>query len=139
MDTIQYEAVKVALKQDKTGFMLTLNIHPDEIPNDLIRDFVGARYQVVMVRLDGNNQPMDRKENFRDPVKLAVLLCKDPEFSKFLYETSQSLEKEMTEEDLTNWLKLELNIKSRADLKNDAEATRHLYTINQEFKAWKQI
>ena len=138
MDTIQYEAVKVALKQDKTGFMLTLNVHPDQIPSDLVRDFVGARYQVVMVRLDGNDQPMDRKENSRDPVKLAVMLCKDPEFAKFLYETSQSLEEQMTENDVADWLKLELNIVSRSDLKSNAEATRHLYTINQEFKAWKQ-
>ena len=36
-----------ALKQDKTGFVLTLNMHPDEIPEELLRDFVGARYQVV--------------------------------------------------------------------------------------------
>jgi hypothetical protein len=31
MDALQFEAVKVALKQDRTGFVLTLNIHPDEI------------------------------------------------------------------------------------------------------------
>ena len=57
METLQFEAVKVALKQDKTGYMLTLNIHPDEIPEGLMRDFVGARYQVVMVRLNGEEKP----------------------------------------------------------------------------------
>jgi len=62
MKTLQFEGVKVALKQDKTGYVLTLCMHPDEIPEELLRDFVGARYQVVMVRLSGDETPMDRKE-----------------------------------------------------------------------------
>ena len=51
MNALQFEAVKIALKQDKTGFVLTLNIHPDEIPDELMRDFVGARYGVAMARI----------------------------------------------------------------------------------------
>ena len=30
--TLQFEAVKIAMKQDKTGIILTLNIHPDDLP-----------------------------------------------------------------------------------------------------------
>ena len=52
MKTSQFEGVKVAIKQDKTGYVLTLSIHPDEIPDEVLRDFVGSRYQVVMVRLN---------------------------------------------------------------------------------------
>ena len=33
MKTIQFEGVKVALKQDKTGYVLTLSMHPDDIPD----------------------------------------------------------------------------------------------------------
>ena len=29
---LQFEARKVALKQDRTGFVLTLAIHPDDLP-----------------------------------------------------------------------------------------------------------
>ena len=54
MNALQFEAVKIALKQDKTGFVLTLNIHPDEIPDELMRDFVGARYGVAMARIEDN-------------------------------------------------------------------------------------
>ena len=32
MKTLQFEGVKVALKQDKTGYVLTLSMHPDDIP-----------------------------------------------------------------------------------------------------------
>jgi hypothetical protein len=35
METLQFEAVKVALKQDKTGYVLTLCMHPDEIPDEI--------------------------------------------------------------------------------------------------------
>ena len=57
MKTLQFESVKVALKQDKTGYVLTLCLHPDEIPEELLRDYVGARYQVVMVRLSTDETP----------------------------------------------------------------------------------
>ena len=54
MNALQFECVKVALKQDRTGFVLTVSIHPDEIPEELVRDFVGARYGVAMVRIQDN-------------------------------------------------------------------------------------
>ena len=62
--TIQFEGIKAGLKQSKDGYVLTLAVHPDEIPDDLVRDFVGSRYVVVMVRLDQNEQPMNRSNEF---------------------------------------------------------------------------
>lgn len=52
----------MALKQNKDGYVLTMNVHPDEVPDALLRDFVGARYQVVMVRLGDDDAPLDRRE-----------------------------------------------------------------------------
>mgnify|MGYP003658701148 CR=1 FL=1 len=63
MDTLQFEAVKMAIKQDKNGYALTLSVHPDMIPEGLLRDFVGSRYQVVMVRINENEQPMNREQD----------------------------------------------------------------------------
>jgi hypothetical protein len=60
METIQFEGVKTALKQTKDGYMLTIAVHPDMIPDDLVRDFVGARYMVVMARLGDDEQPYQR-------------------------------------------------------------------------------
>jgi len=48
---LQFEARKVALKQDRTGYVLTISIHPDEIPEELLRDFVGSRYGCALVRI----------------------------------------------------------------------------------------
>ena len=80
--TLNFEAIKVALKQDKTGYVLTLCVHPDDIPNELLRDFVGSHYQVVMVRLNGDNQPLNRDGEFEGDraIRLAGVLCREKEF-----------------------------------------------------------
>jgi hypothetical protein len=137
METLQFEGVKVALKQDKTGYMLTLNVHPDEIPDQLMRDFVGARYQVVMVRLDANEKPMNREQEYSpDLVRSSAILCRDPNFWKFLVETSQAFD--ASEETATAWLKQELGIESRTELKTNKEAIAQYKFIFKEFQAWKQ-
>lgn len=136
MKTLNFEAVKVALKQDKTGYVLTLCLHPDEIPEDLLRDFVGSRYQVVMVRLNTSEQPMDRQDEFAGSraIKLAGVLCRDPKFWEFLHESNEILS--ATEKDATEWLRDYLGVASRADLKTNHEARVRLETIRMEFSQW---
>ena len=137
MKTLQFEGVKVALKQDKTGYVLTLNVHPDDIPTDLMRDFVGARYQVVMVRIGDDDRPMNRDHEYaRDPVRSAGILCRDINFAKWLVETGNIFEAK--EEDVVDWLKSELGISSRAELKNNPQAVKKLWTIEEEYKLWIQ-
>jgi len=137
MKTSQFEAVKMAMKQDRTGYVLTLSLHPDDIPDEILRDFVGARYQVVMVRLDGSDQPMVREQEYApDPVKIAGILCRDVDFHRYLAEAGNILE--ATEKETIDWMRNEFGIASRAELKTNTEASRHLYNINEEFKAWKR-
>lgn len=137
MKTLQFEGVKVALKQDKTGYVLTLSLHPDDIPEDLLRDFVGARYQVVMVRIGGNEEPMDRQNEFEGDraIRIAGLLCRDPKFWNYLYEDTQILEE--TEAQATEWLRDYLNIQSRSELKTNQEARVLLDKIHKEYNTWK--
>jgi hypothetical protein len=137
MKTSQFEGVKVAMKQDRTGYILTLSIHPDEVPSEILRDFVGARYQIVMVRLNGAEQPMNRDQEYApDPVQLAGILCRDPDFQRFLAEIGYI--QNATELETVDWMRNEFGIKSRAELKSSPEAAKHLFTINEEFKAWKR-
>ena len=135
--TLQYEAVKVAMKQDKTGIILTLNIHPDEVPESLMRDFVGARYQVVMVRLNGEDKPMNRDVEYqRDPVRTAGILCRDKQFAQYLFEKEEIFEKK--EADVIEWLKGEIGIESRTELKESQIKANKFWSINEEFQLWKQ-
>lgn len=137
MKTLQFEAVKVALKQDKTGYILTLCLHPDEIPEDLLRDFVGSRYGVVMVRINEHEEPMDREEEFggAKAVRLAGILCKEPDFWEFLYDDLQIMEK--NEKEASEWLRNYLNVTSRSEIKTNPEAQQLLDKINKDYLRWK--
>jgi len=138
LKTLQFEAVKVALKQDKTGYVLTLSLHPDEIPEELLRDFVGARYQCVLVRLDGNEQPMDKAEEFSGDraIRLAGILSRDPKFWKYLHADDRIFVEDM--EEATEWLRSYLNIPSRSDLKTNREAQILLDRLFREYQEWMQ-
>jgi len=137
MKTLQFEGVKVALKQDKTGYVLTLCMHPDEIPEELLRDFVGARYQVVMVRLSGDETPMDRKEfDGTKAIRVAGLLCRDPNFWEWLHEDTQIIE--ATEKEATDWLRDYLGVTSRSELKDNPPARERLEKLHKDFNAWKR-
>ena len=77
---LQFEARKVALKQDRTGYVLTLSLHPDEIPVELLRDFVGSRYACALVRIQDDESPTQ----YENRVRKAGMLCRNPNFQDFL-------------------------------------------------------
>ena len=76
VETIQFEGIKTSLRQTKDGYSLTLSVHPDDLPDDLMRDFVGSRYMVVMVRIGDNEQPLNRELEFpgAHAVKMAGMM-----------------------------------------------------------------
>jgi hypothetical protein len=104
----QFEALKVSLKQDREGFVLTLRIHPDEIDESILRDFVGARYQVVMVRIGDDEMP------HTDWTKWAGILCKNKAFQDHLEVN--------TEPEAAQKVCELCGIQSRAELKKNKEA-----------------
>ena len=135
MKTSQFEAVKIAIKQDKTGYVLTLNIHPDDVPDEILRDFVGARYQVVMVRLGEDERPQNR-DQFKDAVRQAGILCRDKNFAKWLIDTGYIFEE--SENEAVEWLKSELSIETRAELRTNDLARGRFWEIYEEFREWKR-
>ena len=136
-DPIQFEAIKTALKQSKDGYMLSLAVHPDEIPDDLMRDFVGSRYIVVMVRLGDEEKPMVREEEFPGDtaVKLAGIFCRDPEFWEWLNKKEWLMEK--SEKACAEWLTSYLDIESRKELKTNQEARDLFNRLKASFDAWR--
>jgi hypothetical protein len=131
MNALQFEAIKISLKQDKTGFVLTLNIHPDEIPEELMRDFVGARYGVAMVRIQDNETatPYDNR------VKKAVMLCKEKSFQHYL-KTVHQFDVE-GEDDAVEGLYALCEIASRTELNGNAEAKARFDAMLGEYEKWK--
>jgi hypothetical protein len=138
METINFEAIKIGLKQSKDGFVLTLAVHPDEIPHDLMTDFVGSRYQVVMVRLGDDDQPLSREGEFPGDhaVKMAGMLCRSQEFWRWLHDREMLMEK--NEAACTEWLISYLGIESRKELKTNTEARALFNQLKRSFDAWSK-
>ena len=136
-DTIQFESIKAGLKQSKDGYILTLAVHPDELPDALMRDFVGSRYVVVMVRLGDDEQPMNREGEFPGDhaVKMAGILCRDKEFWQWLHEKEWLMEQ--NEKACTEWLCSYLDIESRKELKTNEEARDLFNRLKASFNAWR--
>jgi hypothetical protein len=138
MQTIQFEAVKTALKQTKDGYGLSLAVHPDDLPEDLMRDFVGSRYMVVMVRIGDNEQPVNRELEFPGDhaVKMAGMMCRDAEFWKWIkLKTGADV---TSEKECAQWLADFLHIQSRKELKEDQEVRDVFNKYRKEFETWKR-
>ena len=63
VEGVSFEAVKTSMMQDKNGTNIKLTIHPNDVPQDLHKDWVGSRYMVVMVKLNEDGTPDNREEN----------------------------------------------------------------------------
>jgi hypothetical protein len=138
MQTIQFEAIKTALKQTKDGYGLSLAVHPDDLPEDLMRDFVGSRYMVVMVRIGDNEQPVNRELEFPGDhaVKMAGMMCRDSEFWKWIkLKTGADV---TSEKECAQWLSDFLNIQSRKELKENQEVREVFNKYRKEFETWKR-
>ena len=131
MDTLQFEAVKVALKQDATGYVLTLKVHPDEIPDELMRDFVGTRYVIVAARLNDDETPVA----IRNRVTRAGMLCRDSRFHQWL--DNGDYESKHTEQSAIGWLHDRCGISSRTELNGNKLAQIEFDGIVIEFEGSK--
>lgn len=138
METIQFEAIKSSLRQTKDGYSLTLSVHPDDLPDELMRDFVGSRYMVVMVRVGEDEQPMNRELAFPGDhaVKMAGMICRDQNFWVWLSEKMSILVS--SEKECAEWLADYLGIQSRKELKEKSEVREVFNKLKREFDVWKK-
>ena len=136
-EPIQFEGIKTGLKQSKDGYVLTMAVHPDDLPDDLMRDFVGSRYVVVMVRLGDDEQPRNREHEFPGDhaVKMAGILCRDPDFWEWLHTKEWLME--CNEKACASWLISYLDIESRKELKTNEEARDLFNRLKASFDAWR--
>lgn len=131
MNALQFEALKVALKQDATGYVLTVKIHPDEIPEELLRDFVGARYMVAMVRVNDD----ETATPYKNRVKQAGIICRNDEFFSWLSEI-HGIENPK-ESDATKFIYETCDISSRTELNGNSKAQIIFDDMVKEFNQWR--
>ena len=120
---LQFEARKIALKQDRTGFILTLALHPDEVPEEILRDFVGARYACAVVRIQDDESPTP----YSNRVVKAGMLCRDPDFQEFMLCDNET--------DAAHMLCKRCGIESRTELHGNADAKYKFDLLLHEFES----
>jgi hypothetical protein len=127
---LQFEARKVALKQDRTGYVLTLSLHPDEIPDELLRDFVGARYACVLVRINDDESAMQ----YGNRVSKAGMLCREPYFQRFMASAHGA---DGSEDGAANALCKQCGIVSRTELNGNESAKNLFDLLEKEYGSWR--
>ena len=128
-----FEAVKSVLRQSKDGIVLSLVLHPSDVPTPLLSDPIGSRYMVGMVRM-GDNEEIIEPESVREGKRMvtsAGALCRDSDFQKWMVDNGFS--EEQTEEAAATNVKRLLKVKSRAELKENEDAQRRWLVIRQHF------
>lgn len=136
-----FEAIKVGMTQDRRGHILKLAIHPDDTPADLMRDTVGQRYQVALVRISDEGQPIAPKEESEGykAIKLAAALCHNEEFQQWLIDHHGADGLSFVGAD--HALKQLISIRSKTEFRDNKAARVRLRGIAEEFRVaqkWKR-
>jgi hypothetical protein len=129
---LQFEARKVALKQDRSGYILTLALHPDEIPEELLRDFVGTRYACAVVRIQDDESPT----HYNNRVQKAGMLCRDENFQEFI--ASRLVGHSVDEDQTATALCKQCGIESRSELNGNVKAQEMFDALVLDFENWSK-
>lgn len=93
-DGVAFEAVRVAFRQDKDGYVLTLRIHPDDVTDGIMTDRLGQRYGVALVRISDEPTPAMSRElkklsdveaDYQKALKMFAICQKSLNVKKELY------------------------------------------------------
>ena len=130
---IAVECVKVSMSQSKDGIKVVLVIHPNDNANDLFTHPVGSRYQAAFVLLDDENKPVmpKHKTDGERAVVSAGMLCRQPDFQKWMVEAGFSLEE--SEEAAINGLHHLCGINSRANFRTNKDALQRCTELQFEY------
>lgn len=132
--TSQFEAVKIAMTQDKNGHVLRLSVHPQDTPEDIMRDPVGQRYMVVIARVNDEGEPVapPQDELGKKAVQMAAVLTNDPMFQQWLVISGYA--EEADDNHAAAAMRKMLGIVSRSELKTNKEARDRLFDIRSSFE-----
>lgn len=129
-----FEAVKLSLRQNKNGVVVSFLIHPNELPTELLEDWVGSRYMIALVRLEDDGTPTERKRG--KLVTSAGALCRHPKFQDWLYQNGVVFEK--SEESAAVFVRDYCGVASRSELEGNQQAAEKFMRLRDEFSAFMQ-
>ena len=138
---ISFEAVKTSISQSKTGIILRLAIHPEDMPVDLLKSWPGTRYGVAMVQLSDTDEPTvsDKTLTAIRAIKSAAMLCREDKFYQFLRYKKVVPFRVSVDEQVklsTEFMRQHIGVKSRAEMKENEEALQKFLDLRDEFHEW---
>lgn len=133
-NTIQCEVIKIAMSQDRSGHILKLSIHPNELPKDLVLDPLGSRYVMVLARLNDQDEVVQPKEKTDGDkaVDIAGLLCRNDRFISWLFDHGYSGSRD--EHGAIAAIRDICGIKSRSEFRTDEGARQRFFELKLEFE-----
>lgn len=132
---LHFEAVKIALTQDKNGLVLKLSLHPDDTPKDMILSPLGTRYMVAMVQLSDEDKPVKGREKTEGEraVAIAGTLCRNSRFIQWMVDKGYA-DKD-TPESVAEGLRSICGVNSRAELATNEEARANFMELRELFES----
>ena len=122
--TYQLECKKDGLRQTQDGlWKLTLTVHPNDMPDEILKAPMGAHYIAVFAEYDGGEpepeQPKERGK-FEDLPRSqqAGMLCQDKRFVAWCPGVT-------TPEEAAQYVRDYCGVTSRADLDTNLDAVEH--------------
>lgn len=133
---IHCEVVKISLSQSKDGYKLVLALHPDEVPESLLRSLVGTRYMMALVEILHDESIKDLSapkeiDEGSEAVRYSALLCKDETFQRWMYK--KGFARAPDEDSAANALRVVLGIESRSELRTNEAARKEFNSLVEEY------
>lgn len=130
----KFECVKVRMNQNKDGIMVTLLIHPNDMPEEFFRDGTGTRYVAALVPLTDHDEPRvtERDNEKSRAVASAGMICKQEGFWYWLVSNGYA-EEVLNEQQAAETLRNLLGIASRKELRDNRKAREKFYEIRDAY------
>jgi hypothetical protein len=132
---INFEAVKIAMTQDKNGLVLKLSIHPSDAPQDLVVAPVGSRYMIAAVLLNDQDEPVKgvKKREADTVITVAGALCRNNRFQDWLEATGMALDS--SEKAAVEAVREFCGIKSRSEFSTNESARNKFKVLKDQFES----
>lgn len=127
-NAITMEVKKDGLAQRQDGsWIFRVRVHPNDMDEAISKAPMGTRYQVVLVELNDNDEPKERRQwNELPPASQAGIRCAELGFRRFL-----GVE---TEDAAANEVRRRCEVQSRSELSTNERASAAWEMLDSEYQ-----
>lgn len=131
---ISFEAQKYGLRQSREAVILSLRLHPNDVPAEIFATPVNGRYFVSIVEIGDDERPVVPESRLIGQrfVQSAGMLCREIEFQKWVAKRTGWT---VNERNAAEYVRVKCGIISRADLARNRLAQAVFKAIRAAFEA----